>query len=38
MVVSFIGAVNFKLLFVLSVAVQMGFQFLWCVLSKIDYQ
>jgi len=35
MAVSLIGAVNCKLLFVLSVALQMSFQLLWCVLAKI---
>lgn len=31
----FIGGINYKPFFVVSVAVQMGFQFLWCILSKI---
>lgn len=34
MAIGFIGAINFTLLFVLPVAVQVSFQVLWCVLSK----
>lgn len=35
MAAAFIGGINPKLLFVVSVTVQMSCQFLWCILSKI---
>lgn len=35
MAAGFIGGINSKLLFVVSVTAQMSFPFLWCILSKI---